>query len=285
MKTLLLLLASVSLCFAQTDVATRLQALSVTVHTESGQGSGAIITRDGINFILTAGHVVSGNRKVVSVIDNGKTRYESRFTPVTITREIYVEGRSVGETTVEADVIAYSSADDGHDLALLKLRSSIGKESIEFYPERLAPVGTDLVHVGSLNGQMGSNSFTIGILSQVGRVHKDKVFDQTSCTAFPGSSGGGVYLRSNGQYVGTLVRGAGENFNLIVPVRRIREWAKALHIEFIFDPKAKPDLDKIKLEDGELAPEPASANPFAGITLGRKRASFSLLPWDLETTK
>lgn len=257
-KLILILLAAASTAFAQIDVASRLQSLSVTVHTETGQGSGAIITRDGVNFILTAGHVVEGNRKVVSVIDNGKTRYESRFTPVTITREIYADGRSVGETTVEADVIAYSSADDGHDLALLKLRSSIGTESIEFYPERIVPVGVDLVHVGSLGGQTGSNSFTTGILSQVGRVRHDKVYDQTSCTAFPGSSGGGVYLRSNGQYVGTLTRGAGENFNLIVPVRRIREWAKTLRVDFIFDPKAKPDLDKIKLEDGELVPEPAT---------------------------
>lgn len=265
MKTLLLsLLFTASTAFAQTDVASRLQSLSVTVHTESGQGSGAILTRDGVNFVLTAGHVVADNRSVVEVLDDGKVRVESKFSPVTVTREIYADGRSVGTTTVEADVIAYSSADYGQDLALLKLRSSVATESVDFYPDRLVAVGTDLVHVGSLGGQSGSNSFTTGILSQIGRVYKDKVFDQTSCTDVPGSSGGGVYLRSNGQYIGTLVRGSGQTFNLIVPVRRIREWAATLHVEFIFDPKAKPDLTKIKLEDREPMPEKTS-----GITLRR----------------
>ena len=62
-------------------------------------------------------------------------------------------------------------------------------------------------------------------MSQVGRVLDlgsggGTVFDQTTVTAFPGSSGGGVFL-TDGKYVGMLVRGAGETFNLIVPVRRM----------------------------------------------------------------
>ena len=76
---------------------------------------------------------------------------------------------------------------------------------------------------------------TRGIVSQVGRVLSlgtgdGTVFDQTTVTAFPGSSGGGVFLSERsgdkaGQYMGMLVRGAGETFNLIVPVRRMRSWA------------------------------------------------------------
>ncbi|HAT67623.1 MAG TPA: hypothetical protein DCS66_24005, partial [Flavobacteriaceae bacterium] len=58
---------------------------------------------------------------------------------------------------------------------------------------------TELYHVGSLLGQTGSNSMTRGIVSQVGRVLNlgsgdGTVFDQTTVTAFPGSSGGGVFL-------------------------------------------------------------------------------------------
>lgn len=64
-----------------------------------------------------------------------------------------------------------------------------------------------------------------------------------------------MFLKSNGQYIGTLVRGAGETFNLFVPVRRIHEWAKTHHVEFIFDPKAKPDFSKVKLEDKEPMPK------------------------------
>ena len=49
---------------------------------------------------------------------------------------------------------------------------------------------------------------TTGIMSQVGRMlalnSSTKVlFDQTTVTAFPGSSGGGVFL-TDGQYIGTL---------------------------------------------------------------------------------
>ena len=40
-----------------------------------------------------------------------------------------------------------------------------------------------------------------------------RIFDQTTCVAFPGSSGGGVFLkRDDPRYVGMLVRGAGEGF-------------------------------------------------------------------------
>ena len=66
---------------------------------------------------------------------------------------------------------------------------------------------------------------TSGIISQVGRIHGKVEFDQTTVTAFPGSSGGGVYLQ-DGRYVGMIVRGAGEGFNLMVPVRRMVRWAE-----------------------------------------------------------
>ena len=56
--------------------------------------------------------------------------------------------------------------------------------------------------------------------------------------AFPGSSGGGVYL-TDGRYVGMIVRGAGETFNLTVPIRRMREWAKRMGVEFTLDPSLK----------------------------------------------
>ena len=52
-------------------------------------------------------------------------------------------------------------------------------------------LGTDLLHVGSLLGQMGANSMTDGIYSQHGRLIgiNKFVFDQTTVNAFPGSSG------------------------------------------------------------------------------------------------
>ena len=77
------------------------------------------------------------------------------------------------------------------------------------------------------------------------------MFDQTTVTAFPGSSGGGVYLSdkngdNSGKYVGMLVRGAGEGFNFIVPVRRMQDWAKKVNIEWALDTDAEtPTLEEL----------------------------------------
>ena len=47
-----------------------------------------------------------------------------------------------------------------------------------------------------------------------------------------------------GQYCGMIVRGAGETFNLIVPIRRMRTWAKAAGCEWAIknDPNITPPL-------------------------------------------
>ena len=153
-----------------------------------------------------------------------------------------------------AEVVRYSKDED---LALLRLRKTdFVKSSVDFYLEdKIPPLGTDLLHVGSLLGQVGSNSMTTGIMSQHGRIIDKKVFDQTTVNAFPGSSGGGVFLK-DGRMMGMLVRGAGETFNLIVPARRIRAWAKKADIEWAIDDKvelpSEEDLKKIPIEDSNL---------------------------------
>ena len=253
MRAILFLLLIPCLSFAQ-DLAEKLQNLSVTVHAADGaQGSGVLITRDGKNYVLTAAHVIDGGREVLEFTDNstGLNKKFTRFKMVRIVREIIQDGRSIGKMTIEADVVAYSSADFGDDLALLKLRYPIAPASVVFYKgEAIPSTGSPIFHVGSFLGQDGSNSYSEGKISQVGRVLKeanDKVFDQSSATAFPGSSGGGMF-NAQGEYIGTLVRGAGETFNLYVPVRRIRDWAKRHGVEFIFDETAKVDETKVVLE-------------------------------------
>ena len=251
MSRFLLIFLTPFICLAGSVSPEALQNLSVTVHADRAQGSGVIITRDGKNYVLTAGHVVDDVRKVQKFTDNvtGEGKRYTKFDPVTVVREIIRDGRSIGKTSIEAEVIAYSSSDYGDDLALLKLRDPITTESAVFYKGSVIPgSGTPVSHVGSFLGQDGSNSFSEGKVSQVGRVLLDHVFDQTSATAFPGSSGGGVWKTETGEYIGTLVRGAGETFNLIVPVRRIKDWAKRQGVEFIFEEGAKPDDSKIVLE-------------------------------------
>lgn len=239
-------------------VSDHLQDISVTIRSTSGynksEGSGVIITRkigeDKVTFVWTCAHVVDNLREIKTVIVDGSTKKRVEFDDVQIIKELVEAGRRVGEIKMDASVIKFSDADDGEDLALLMVRAKdYGKASAAFYldaKEPIIPIGSQLFHVGSLLGQMGANSMTSGIISQVGRIYGKVEFDQTTVTAFPGSSGGGVYLQ-DGRYVGMIVRGAGEGFNLMVPVRRMKRWAAKHDIMWAIDPTVKmPTMDQIK---------------------------------------
>ena len=72
-------------------------------------------------------------------------------------------------------------------------------------------------------------------------------------------AGGGVYLKGDARYVGMLVRGAGEGFNLIVPVRRMVNYAEKHKIMWALD-KGVPmptedDLRKMPVEHEPKADE------------------------------
>ena len=252
-----------------------LQDVSVTIVSESnfskGEGSGVVFSRtdkDGntVNFVWTAAHVIDNLRQERKVIVGGAPKTLVEFKDAKILKVIRQNGRTVGRLEMDAEVVKYSDADDGHDLALLKVRKlNFIKDTVKFKLDNQIPkLGTDLWHVGSLLGEMGSNSMTDGIYSQTGRLIKQlnkHVFDQTTVAAFPGSSGGGVFLKSDASYVGMLVRGAGETFNLIVPVRRMQNWCEKNKIMWALDPKVKlptdEELAKIPVEDvgADFSPE------------------------------
>ncbi len=234
---------------ADAKTAATLQQSAVTIHAGGSQGSGVIKTRDGVSYVLTAGHVVDSLRKVREVVDTktGATKKVIEFEDAKVVQEQLEDGRSVGRVEMNAEVLRYSDAEAGHDLALLRIRKkNFTTASVTFAGKDLVPVGTDLLHVGSLHGQVGSNSVTSGVMSQHGRVLFGKEFDQTTCVAFPGSSGGGIYTR-DGKYIAMVVRGSGEGFNLVVPMRRVLAWAEKAKIEWFFDDtKAVPDDKELK---------------------------------------
>jgi hypothetical protein len=270
MKTFAIFLLGLSLTAFGADKTTAkyLQDISVTIKSDgkynSSEGSGVIYTRKNkkgelINFVWTAAHVVENLRSERKILRNGRSVTVVEFKDAKIIKEIRQNGRTVGRLELDAEVIKYSDATNGHDLALLRIRkANFVTESVAFYlDDELVPLGTELYHVGSLLGLSGSNSMTFGIMSQHGRVIPSlnkKIFDQTTCTAFPGSSGGGVYLKGDGsKYVGMLVRGAGEGFNLIVPVRRMVMYCQKHKIMWSLSPKEEmPDretVDKMPVEN------------------------------------
>jgi len=252
-----------------------LQNVSVTIRSEgefsNGEGSGVIFSRKDakgnlVNFVWTAGHVVDNLRSTRKVLVGGAPKTLVEFKDPLVVKEIRQGGRTVGRLQMDAEVLKYSDATDGHDLALLRVRKfNFVKDSVTFHlDEGIPTLGTDLLHVGSLLGQMGANSMTDGIYSQHGRILKQlnkHIFDQTTCVAFPGSSGGGVYLKKDAKYIGMLVRGAGEGFNLIVPVRRMQEYCTKHDIMWALNAKlpmpSDEDLKKMPIENSPKEHEEA----------------------------
>jgi hypothetical protein len=254
------------------STAEHLQNVSVTIRAEgpfsAGEGSGVIFTRKDsegslVNFVWTAAHVVDNLRTERKVLVNGSPKTLVEFKDPVVVKEIRQNGRTVGRLQMDAEVLKYSESEDGHDLALLRVRKlNFVHDSVVFYlDEKIPPLGTDLLHVGSLLGQFGANSMTDGIYSQHGRVIKSlnkHIFDQTTCVAFPGSSGGGVFLKQDGntRYIGMLVRGAGEGFNLIVPVRRMVDYCEKNKIMWALDANVEmPSEDELKKMSIENTPK------------------------------
>jgi S1-C subfamily serine protease len=264
-----LIVAISSACRAE-EISSYLQNISVTVTAKGGSGSGAIFTReikDGdktkkVNFVWTAAHVLESLRSVRTFIDSeGHVKKTVEFQDAEIKKKLIESGRTIGQLVLDARVIKYSDAKTGEDLALLMIRKAdFVQETLRFYVDKDSsglPLGTQLYHVGSLLGEDGSNSMTTGIMSQVGRTLSlsggpKTLFDQTTVTAFPGSSGGGIFS-TDGSYVGMLVRGAGETFNLIVPVRRIKKWAESEGLLWAMDSNENApslsEIEKISVEN------------------------------------
>lgn len=220
------------------EVAQYLQDISVTIKASGAEGSGVITNINGSNYVWTAAHVVAHLRNTRTIIDGGGSpKVVVEFDDAEVVKVLVEEGRTVGQMRFNAEVLRYSDAKYGEDLALLRVRKkNLSPHHVHFYLENKIPaIGTNLFHVGSLLGQDGSNSMTTGIVSQQGRVFQGQIYDQTTCAAFPGSSGGGVYLQ-DGRYVSMIVRGAGETFNLTVPMRRLHKWAKKVGVDFTLDP-------------------------------------------------
>ena len=249
------------------STAEQLQDISVTIDSGAGQGSGVIITREvnlkktgketaKVNFIWTAGHVIDNLRSTRTVVDKGSEKKVVQFNDATIVQELQDGGRKVGEIRMSGKVIKWSHPEDGDDLGLLLLyKKNFVSNSAKFYLEdKVVPVGTHVLNVGSALGQFGSNSVLPGIISQTGRVldinaSGGVVFDQTSTPSYPGCSGSGVYFEDGpdkAKMVGMLVRGAGPGFNFIVPVRRMKDWAKVNNVSWALDEKETvPSLEEI----------------------------------------
>lgn len=243
----------------------KLLSSSVTVDSGSGQGSGVIITKDilltkpkneedkpqtaKVNFVLTAAHVIKGNRYTF----NQKTY----FKPVLAIQETTSNGRKISEFKVECTVLKYSDPDTGHDLALLGVRKyDAFKGNTDFYlDEKIPDVDTPVIHIGSILGLHNHNSWSRGLIASVGRIQSnenDVEFDQVTVSAVYGCSGGGIFL-NDGKYCGMLtkviqIKGVPlPSIGYMVPIRRMKVWAEESNLKWLIDSSVEsPSLEEIK---------------------------------------
>lgn len=139
----------------------------VAIETQTGTGSGSIITRDGL--ILTNAHVVSGSETVKVKLSDGRE--------------------------FEGDVVGYGEG--GLDLAAVRINSRERNfPTIQVAPPGAVEVGQRAFAIGSPFGFQGT--FTTGIIS---RLDSNRGLIQTDAAINPGNSGGPL-LNSEGQLIG-----------------------------------------------------------------------------------
>jgi S1-C subfamily serine protease len=160
-----------------------------TVETATGLGTGwAAWTRGATTYLITAHHVVAE-----SVAAGDETVIVRR------------QGKKWSGTV--------SDIDEVNDLAVVTVEGVIAKPLWQEPDETISPLaGDELLLVGSPFGLEGT--VTTGIVS---RVSYSEI--QTDAAANPGNSGGPA-LDREGNVVGVLVSGGGQNINFAIPIQR-----------------------------------------------------------------
>jgi S1-C subfamily serine protease len=155
-----------------------------TVEADFGAGSGFAAWRDGgATYALTAYHVVSGSDSVS--LRRAGSEWQGEVMEV----------------------------DETNDLAVIRIDERIGPPLWQEVDATRSPVaGDELLLVGSPYGLEGS--VTTGIVS---RVTYNSI--QTDAAANPGNSGGPA-LTKDGEVVGVLLAGGGQNVNFAIPIGR-----------------------------------------------------------------
>lgn len=273
MKGLVVLVCFLALCVPcyADGIGVDLQSVSVNVAAGRSQGSGVLFIAElggrQTTWVLTANHVVDGLRSVKDVIsDDGVTKKSVTYRDAEVVQERVSNGRGVGEKRFYAKVV---SVHKQRDLALLRVRIDgefhVGAKM--YLDESIPEPGTALFHCGAPGGKDigGTASLTAGIVSRIGALIPDfggsehGVFDQVTCSAMGGSSGGLVALQDDGRVVGLITLGlrGSDSFHWMVPSRSILEFLDEIGARWVVDPKAeRPESEaslKMPLEVG--APE------------------------------
>lgn len=202
----------------QQSVAEKIAELSVTVKAGEGEASGVLFR----SHVMTMAHVVADLRS--------ETDGKESFRQAKVIQVVTEDGDEVARYEVAAAVVRY---DAKADLALLKLYRPMGKSAVFWLEKNPPPLASKLYACGSYYGSKAEHSLSAGVLARHGRKLNGRLFDQTDCTTFPGSSGSGVFLQRDGRLLGLVYGGRGEGCTLFIPARVIVSWCKENKAEFI----------------------------------------------------
>ena len=217
-----------------------LQSISVKIDIPEGTGSGVVFTRtdatgtNKISFIWTAGHLFHQKNNMFDIFFLGLiSTNEAVIDHAEISQLISVDGMAApAGSNILARLIKCSKT---NDLALLQLEKPFFNTNTAIFDlsSRIPRTGE---RVFSVSAPMGSDgTFSEGVYSFIGKKKWGKVFDQTTCVVYPGSSGGGFFL-TNGICIGLAIAYQAPTINYIIPMRRIQEWAKYENLEWALDP-------------------------------------------------
>lgn len=162
------------------------------------------IGEDGNHYVITAGHCFRGE------------------TQCTIRAQHRVGDRIVGFSNIQATVVA---THESLDFALLRIAKPIWHYSAELRSD-VPRTGERACHVGIIGSRLCQISVTPGMVSMIRRrTPYGEDCEETTCPAWNGSSGGGVY-DEDGRLLGLILGPAGgaPTLNRIVPVRLFRDW-------------------------------------------------------------
>src|SRR5947207_10328078 len=172
------------------DVLAKVEPAVVTITTNSGAGTGMIISADG--EILTNAHVVG------------------RSTTVKVTLFKETSSRT-------ADVIGVGNANTGPDVALVKIRNASNLPTVTLGDSDKINVGDDVIAIGNALDLAGSPTVTKGIVSATDRSLPDAgtsdTYVQTDAAINPGNSGGPL-VTGDGTVIGMntlVIQDAGNN--------------------------------------------------------------------------
>ena len=213
---------------------------TVDILDNKNAGTGTILKKTKqYTYILTCAHIIANRKRKHTPIFDFKALggynispntsfFESIIKPILVKQTKWVNGMPYIHSS-SADIFFL---DRTNDICLLRVRGKIyGAEITPYSRGPVVPIGTEVYHVGNLLGSL-NYSVTSGIISHNSRgLFGERI--QAGITVTLGSSGGGIFVKNTGEYVGMVSAKAkySDGIAIIIPIKKILKWLEVYNVE------------------------------------------------------